>query len=367
MGASPRYTRCGFCGRRFKQNGGPGRRKSYCDKKCRRGAQRRRDGQDRAVPARLWPWGRDIAGDVHSLAVQLVEAEYQEAGLHGLLDRAARITREVGCYEAAAVQDARNAGRTWEEIAAAAGVGVETARARWGDAKVKRLLARRAADLHAAPPKRPGGQGQTPCTKPDAAAENRSAEPLVVPSKKLGAALSHLQRTSGTAISDAARQADLSPSYLSRILTGERVPAWPVTHMLATIFGGSPAEVRILWEGAHGIRHLARQSIDGAAGRLNAALRGLYLAAACPDLVVLAENTGLSAGLIDAVLRGDHVPDWPTTAHLVRRLAVDPAVIRPLWEAVHYAFLTSHDIFPAGGLPRSTPAARHETSDEPAP
>ncbi len=293
-------------------------------------------------------WGGDLAADLHALAARLVEAEHQRASLPVLLGYATRLAREATCYFAAAVQDARSAGSTWEDIGSAAGVSVETARAQWNEARVKRLLARRARE----PIQPPGSDRQRPAMgeQPSAPRSGVLDPSAVLPSQKLAAALSHLQRQCGLAIGDAARQADLSPSYLSKILAGERVPAWPVVHMLATIFRGNAQELRVLWEGARGLCQPSRQSMEVAAQRLQAALRGLHLAAACPDPEVLCRGTALAPAVVRGVLSGEHIPDWPTTAQIVARLAAHPALIKPLWEDVHYAFLASHSAFPTGGM-----------------
>lgn len=352
MGTSPHYGRCACCGRRFRQRTGPGRRRDYCDARCRRRAQRQRDGQAAPAPQAPGPWGRDLAEELHALTGRLVVAEQQREALPVLLELAGLLVKETGYYVAAAVQDARSRGNGWGAVAAAAGVSTETARARWGESRVKRLLARRAREHQRSPGAATARGRPLPCATGTGRAL-RTGE--VLSSQKLGAALSHLQRAAALPVGEAARQADLSPSYVSRILAGDRIPAWPVVHMLATIFGGDAGELRILWEAAQGIAPPARQTVEGAAARLNAALRGLHLAAARPDAGRLCAGTRLTEELVQAVLEGRHVPDWPTLSTLVTRLAAQPAAIRPLWEDVHYAFLVSHDIFPAGGLPRARP------------
>ncbi|MET9378843.1 helix-turn-helix transcriptional regulator [Streptomyces sp. NPDC002992] len=272
--------------------------------------------------------------------MRLVEAELASAPLAEVMDLADRLQREMTCFVAVAAHDARAVGASWKDVAKATGSTVEVARARWNPGKVKRLLKRRAAEQalqgsfpsHVAVPGAGGG-----------AEVNQ-------PARKLAAALSYLQRISPVSIAEAARQADLSPSYISRILAGERLPAWPVVHMVATIFGGTAADVRLLWEQAQGLPATSRLSMRTAAERLHSALRGLHLAASCPDPAELCAGTGVAPGLVTAVLAGEHVPDWPTTAVLVSRLQAAPADVRPLWEDVHYAFVASEDLFPAGGL-----------------
>ncbi|MEU8682144.1 helix-turn-helix transcriptional regulator [Streptomyces sp. NPDC048611] len=281
-----------------------------------------------------------------------MEAEHQQAPLPVLLEHADNLTKEAGYYTAAAVHDARMAGSGWEAVAAAAGVSVSTARGWWGERKVKRLLARRARQQCLCLSRR--GSTQRPAEAADSspAGGDEGCTPSGRASRKLVSALSHMQRNSGMTIHDAAQQADLSPSYVSRILAGDRVPNWPVVHMLATIFGGRAQELRALWESAQGVSYPARQGVHSAAQRLQDALRGLYLAASCPELT-RGRDRGLTTQAAGEALRGEVVPDWPTTSALITWLGGHPADVRPLWEDVHYAFLTSHDVFPCGGLPRS--------------
>ncbi|MCP9211469.1 helix-turn-helix domain-containing protein [Streptomyces sp. NEAU-Y11] len=287
------------------------------------------------------------------LAARLAEAERKKEALPDLLSHADRLARNVGCYTAAAVQDARSGGTGWGVVAQAAGVSVETARAKWSDPKVKRLLARRDQQWSAPPEPAVGkwaaakGDDETPPGRDGGRAEQAR--------QKLAAALSHLQRQSSMTLQDAAQEAALSPSSVSRVLAGARLPAWPTVHMLATIFGGQAGELRFLWERAQGVSFPVRRSVTGAASQLQAALRGLYLAAGSPELRRLCKGGGpaLTPEVVQEVFGGGLIPDWPTLEDLVVRLGGEASAIRPLWEDMHYAFLASRDVFPAGGLPRS--------------
>ncbi|QLH19326.1 hypothetical protein [Streptomyces sp. Rer75] len=353
MGASDVYARCVLCGRRFRQRTGPGRKRDYCEKACRRRAQRLRDGEAKATPAAAFPWGRQVADDALVLAARLAEAEREKVPLPDLLAHADRLARNVSCYVAAAVQDARADGTGWAAVAEAAGVSVETARIRWNEQKVKRLLARR--DQHWTAPTEPA-QGQPGALGASLGRSSAQEDTGIGRARRqLAAALSCLQRKSSVTLQEAAHQADLSPSYVWRVLNGTRLPAWPVVYMLATIFGGNAGELRFLWERAQGVCPPSRQSVTGAAGRLQAALRGLYLAADGPDLRRLSKSGGesLAPELVQEVLDGDLVPDWWTVEKLVAGMGGDASAIRPLWEDLHYAFLASRDVFPTGGLPRS--------------
>ncbi|MEW2400272.1 helix-turn-helix transcriptional regulator [Streptomyces sp. NPDC046862] len=351
-GTSPRYDICRHCRERFAQANGPGRKKEYCSIACRQKAQRERDGRLGQQQARsAHPLGRRIAEDLQALAAALLEAEYDGRPLAELLRYADEVTREVECYTAAAVHDARNQGADWKQVAAAAQVSATTARTRWAESRVQTRLKRRAAERAAVrqPHASPAGEG-APLSK---AAERASA--------KLASALSYLHRSSSLTIKEVAEQTTLSPSYVSRILSGERKPTWPVVHALVELFGEDPAELSVLFESAHGLVPAPRHAIPDAVARLQAALQGLHLAAGRPQFGVIrkASRGTLSTQVISDILSGQMVPGWEQTAALVTALGGWPSDIRPLWEAIHYAFLYCLDPIPQS--PRQLPPARPES------
>ncbi|MGP3737564.1 helix-turn-helix domain-containing protein (plasmid) [Streptomyces sp. GDS52] len=286
------------------------------------------------------PLARNIAESVQALAQSLLASEYGEQDLETLLRQAGDLTREVDYYICAAVQDARRKGTSWDTVAAAASVSAATARSRWAEKTVRRRLERRATEQVALRQRDPA----TPPAPPRAAGQS-GVQPGERSASKLAAALSHLHRSSGLTNRQVAESTDLSPSYVSRIMSGERLPNWPVVEMLAALFDGDPDELAVLWENAHGMTPPARQPLPDAAARLNAALRGLYLAAASPSPTRIHKASGgtLSVRIIKEILAGRTVPDWRTTASFVQAVGGTPTDIRPLWESVHYAFLVFLD------------------------
>ncbi|ELP66217.1 helix-turn-helix domain-containing protein [Streptomyces sp. WI04-05B] len=335
----PQYGKCRYCKQRFERPDKPGRKQEYCNPGCRRRAQRERGRQVTEQGSPL-PLGRNIAESVQVLAQGLLAAEYDEQGLEDLLRRAGELTKEVEYYVCAAVHDARMSGAGWETVAEAASVSAATARARWGGKTVERRLELRASERASARPRE---------LAPQAAQLRGDGQEIRQPSErssgKLGAALSHLHRCSRLTMREVAEQTGLSPSYVSRILSGDRVPAWPVVQALTDLFGGDPDELTVLWENAQGITPAARQPIPDAMARLKTALRGLYLAAASPPHARIHKASGgvLSVAVVKDILSGQLVPDWKTTVAFVRAIGGTPADIRPLWEGVHYAFLVYMD------------------------
>ncbi|MFE0520852.1 helix-turn-helix domain-containing protein [Streptomyces sp. NPDC058954] len=361
--SGPQYGKCRYCQERFERTGKPGRKQEYCTPACRRQAQRERSNSARDVPQPVnnpLPLARNIAESVQALAEGLLAAEYDEQDLTVRLGRAAELTREIEYYMGAAVHDARIQGANWDAIAAAASVSPGTARSRWAERSVRRRLQRYASERSVARQRDPAGHGvQARLAGPDGASPGG-------PSGRLAAALSHLHRASGLTIREVADKMDLSPSYVSRILSGERVPVWPVVEALAHLFNGDPDELAVLWENAQGLTPPARPPLPEAADRLHAALRGLYLAAASPPLTHIQKASGgtLSMRTVTDILDGKVVPDWKTTVNYVRAVGGSPADVRPLWEAVHYAFLVFLDPAPDTAVPPSaadTPSTSHDS------
>ncbi|MFF2964121.1 helix-turn-helix domain-containing protein [Streptomyces sp. NPDC057963] len=282
--------------------------------------------------------GRSIAEELYSLAFDLLEAEYRGAGLEELLERSRALTKETDCYVSAAVRDARQSGLGWEVAARSASVSVATARARWGEMKVKRRLAVRSVERAAT--------RQAPAPIPDVRPrEGREAAGRA--SRHLAAALSQLHQSSGLLIRQIARNTELSPSYVSRILSVDRTPSWPVVQQIVEVLGGDPLELRALWEITEGVPPTPQDFIE-AATRLNGLLRGLHLAAGCPGVQEVCEqsNGQLAPETVEEILAGTEVPSWERTGRFVSAVGGYPADIRPQWEAVYNSILGACDPAP---------------------
>ncbi|ROQ23601.1 helix-turn-helix protein [Streptomyces sp. PanSC19] len=282
--------------------------------------------------------GRLIAEELYSLAFDLLEAEYGGADLGELLGRARALNRETEYYIGAAVRDARQRSVSWEEVAKAASLSTATARVRWGEVKVMRQLQKRSVERAAL--------RQAPAAVPEARPkEGRQAVGRA--SRQLAAALSQLHQDSGLMIREVAASTELSPSYVSRILSVDRTPSWPVVRQLVETFGGDPLELRVLWEIAQGLPPAPQDFID-AATRLNGVLRGLYLAAGCPVVKTVCEqsNGALDEAAVEELLEGTEVPTWEDTGRFVTAIGGHPSDIRPQWEAAYSLLLGACDPAP---------------------
>ncbi|MFD3821930.1 helix-turn-helix domain-containing protein [Streptomyces sp. NPDC058625] len=280
---------------------------------------------------------------MHRLAGQLVASEMRQEELGTLLERVEVIRRELDIYTAAAVQDARHRGEKWESVARAAHVAPETARARWGPEKVARMMDLHANDKRAAP-------ARWSSVRSALSREGRETPPGdwwegAGSVGRLASALTQLQVASGKTIREVAERTMLSSSFISRVLSGDRLPTWDLVCALCNIFGSDPAELRVLFEVAHGMTVPQRQPAPAAIKQLHAAVRGLHLAARSPspEQIEVLSGRAVDAKAARLVLSGFDVPDWGVLSALVSALGGRPSEVKPLWEAVHYAFLMVDD------------------------
>ncbi|MGW0578820.1 helix-turn-helix domain-containing protein [Streptomyces sp. NPDC002920] len=285
-----------------------------------------------------------MAAEVHRLSGQLLDSELRQEDLATLLERSEAIRRELEIYTAAAVQDARHRGEKWEMVARAAHVAPETARARWGPERVARMMDLHANDKGAAPARwraaRPLQASDPPKDGVGGLVEQADA-----PAVQLASVLTQLQVSSGRTIREVADSTMLSPSFISRVLSGDRLPTWDLVCALTDLFESDPAELRVLFQAAHGVRAPLRQPVTAAIEQLHAAVRGLYLAAKspAPQQIEALSSKAVSAAAARRMLAGDDIPEWHVLAALVCALGGRPADFKALWEAVHYTFLMCDD------------------------
>ncbi|MFJ4519204.1 helix-turn-helix domain-containing protein [Streptomyces sp. NPDC088770] len=294
--------------------------------------------------------GQAVAEEVRRLAQQLLDSEMRQEELETLLERAEAIRRELDIYTAAAVQDARHRGEKWEAVSRAAHVAPETARARWGPERVDRMMVLHANEKRAAPTRWRRPQLPRPADGPEMTDGFQETETLS-PVSQLASALTHLQTASGLTIREVAESTMLSPSFISRVLSGDRLPTWDLVCSLTVLFGSDPAELRVLFEAAHGMTAPERQPIAAAMEQLHAAVRGLHVAANSPRPERIEQLSSKMVSALDArrILAGIDIPEWEVLAALVCALGGRPLDFKPLWEAVHYTFLMSDDPRRPGG------------------
>ncbi|WP_078893570.1 helix-turn-helix transcriptional regulator [Streptomyces sp. CT34] len=376
---------------------GPGRRRKYCSEACGRAVRKIRSSQRIPDTKAHDEDARHVVDDLAVRVAVLREQIYAGEALAGLR-QVVTLSSEVNDVTAAVVQQARDRGYKGPAIAKALSMTVDKVGRTYSAECVIRRMAKRRDRRPAGPPppfpartdpppafartdpsmpsgrhaaltpgSRTGVDGEGRCTggvrhsgqrrsySGGGAGAGGAAGPDNGPPgqdsvRALASALSHLQRTSDKTLKALGGEARVSASYISRILSGERSPSWKVTRRMVHACGGDPEAIRPLWDAAHG-RRLAR------AGSLHAALRGLYLSAACPDLVQIRVSSGniVTEREITGLLHGSLVPDWETVGRIVGVLHGRPDDIRPLWDHARMAQLapTECGLVPERHTPRA--------------
>ncbi|WP_394816470.1 helix-turn-helix domain-containing protein [Streptomyces lancefieldiae] len=72
--------------------------------------------------------------------------------------------------------------------------------------------------------------------------------------RDLATVLSSLQRASGLSLRTRAGSTELSPSFLSRVMSGERFPSWRHACSIARACGADPEVLRRVWESSNARR-----------------------------------------------------------------------------------------------------------------
>ncbi|MGA5008015.1 hypothetical protein ACPCDX_23855 [Streptomyces koyangensis] len=306
-----------------------GRRRIYCDDRCRRQAQRDRDrARLSAAPGQRGRQSPAVADGIGVLAQELLDAVHRDDQLAVRLKLAALLGEGATCYAATAVQDARAAGWSWSDVARAAEVSEASARARWSEAKVAALVA--------SYPRRDEGRLPRFLSRGSVGRDGSAVRPAG-PSARAAAAVMRtyfeaLLETGPVGVDEVARQAGLAAGAVGLILAGEVVGSWPVTHTVVTILGGQPQALRGLWETTAGCGGAGRRPALEARRLLHEALRVLYLAAGSPAPDKLEVRAGLMPGTVREVLDASSVPSWSQVALVGELLGVHSEEMRPLWE-----------------------------------
>ncbi|MEU2441764.1 helix-turn-helix transcriptional regulator [Streptomyces rubradiris] len=253
------------------------------------------------------------------------------------------LQRDLDDFIAVAVRSALDRGADWADISAVTAVSVSSLKSRYAKTQVARIVKNRAqrrptfaapaTDASAVPdcesPELPSTAKPTPRDRSHAA---------------LSRALSHLHRHSGRTVRQVALWAGISPSYVYRIMSGERFPTWSTVQRFARACDADPGNLLDLWCAANGIAPDPDQPFARALARFVGALRGMYLAQGRPPLTLLAGRLGavapgelrvIAALLTSRSLAGAENLSWAATAALTKVMNGDVTRARVLWQAVH--------------------------------
>ncbi|MEV5085947.1 helix-turn-helix transcriptional regulator [Streptomyces sp. NPDC056159] len=375
---------CEFCGSPLAGGPGRGRPRKYCGDACRQAAHRRRLNGDTAArpsaplpapaagPAELRPAppaslaprtvvhgpsaGDDllieIAKDIQDGARDLARLLPTHDGTEPL-QRIAQLHELLDGLTAAAVGRARYRRVTWVTISSILGVSEDTARHRYTERYILRRLARfnrseaaltSLAGLFSSSAAHPtetpddpadtgtaGASGHAAANRADGSEQSAPAEASGAAFNRLSPILSMLIRTAQLTNKEVSSRIGCSPSFLSRILSGERVPTWNMTRKFAQACGADPEVLRTVWE-SEKLSQKSRElppDIDytslPAAERFRVAVQTLHLRAGRPAAndVAVASRWLLSTDAVASILEGTVLPHHAVLETFVRVLGGD--------------------------------------------
>ncbi|MGW0771784.1 helix-turn-helix domain-containing protein [Streptomyces sp. NPDC002676] len=404
--------RCEYCASPLTGGPGKGRPRKYCGDACRQAAHRRRLHTGSAAPRLAQPApaaqpphalrttpaprpaGHDpsageellceIAKDIQDGARDLARLLPSLSGEEPL-QRISQLQEQLDGLTAAVVGRARYRRVTWATISSALRVSEDTARHRYTDRYILRRLARfnrsekvltSVAGLFTAP-----GDGTTPALpssdrgsessdtgdRGDGPEQSTPTESSGAAYNRLAPILSMLIRTAQLTNKEVSSKIGCSPSYLSRILTGERVPTWDLTRKFALACGADPEVLRTVWE-SEKLSHRCREPVPEpdapplpAADRLRAAVHTLHLRAGrpAPSDIAVASRWVLTAGTVASLIEGTVIPPRHVLQKFVRLLGGDVDHFAQLLDSAHHEATTGAAIM--------QPAPHPETAPTPAP
>ncbi|MEU1309086.1 helix-turn-helix domain-containing protein [Streptomyces cinnamoneus] len=385
---------CQFCQTPLGTSGEPkvGRPQKYCSTPCRQAAYRMRKNPQSAAPApgtnaaaalppraplpRRRP--RMVQAPAHPAApaastgadevlVEIVkdileetrqlQRSLQAPDAEDPLRRTEQLRAQLESLTAGLVGRARHRRVTWSRIGRLLNVSEDTARHRYTEAFILRRLSQH-IQLRTPSPSLSALYGHAPVPEesppppPDLPVDTPlSARTPTSPAfNRLAPVLSMLARASNMQLQVLSRRAGCSASYLSRILSGERVPAWPLTERFAIACGADPAVLRQVWE-TERLRDTATVAAPVVVAkpgeivadqgrllgpaRLLAALRTLHVRAGQPTAydIAVATRWRLSADRVTALLEGTQPAEWDDLVALLHVLGGPLDYFGPLWEA----------------------------------
>lgn len=346
-----RKSTCPNCQRAFTQELKPGRPRNYCSDACRNQANHRKkvSGQETAHdPSRHEALLAETIQALRQAVNNLTDAVREQRPSAELLRCRAQIARLSEDVEAVAVRRGRDRGESWDVMSDALALSRDRLRKKWTLEIFDRRMGRRPSPPQPLstnagitvfiPQQRPPDTHRDGTPETDTGPEPNGSPPTYphpsTPTQLLASALSYLQRRSGYTLRHLASDVRVHPSYVSRILNGERDPSWEVTAGLAVACSADAADLLPLWNAVHHVATPSPSTPTQAVNLYRAVLRGLHLAAAAPSPQAICEASDYSLTTTDIVraLNGPRIPDWPTTQHLVLALRGRPADLYTVWQ-----------------------------------
>ncbi|MFB7852683.1 helix-turn-helix domain-containing protein [Streptomyces sp. NPDC056053] len=153
------------------------------------------------------------------------------------------------------------------------------------------------------------------------------------PRQRLACALTRMRARSGISQRVLADHMNVDPSYVSRLLSGERDVSWQHLKIITETCDGNTDLMKPLWEAAARVR----PADPDPARYLRTYLRALRYAAGSPNdkrILTSLQHTITQAELSQA-FDGPGIPAWPVIAQLTTALQSLPDITHPLWRQAH--------------------------------
>ncbi|WP_326693192.1 MULTISPECIES: helix-turn-helix transcriptional regulator [unclassified Streptomyces] len=262
---------------------------------------------------------RVIAEELHTLSESLMLAAYSDgspaeiarllAGMNTLLQK------EAG----ALVVRQRSQGKPLTGIATELGLSEDRLRKKYPPEKVDQQLA---------------AHKRLVCSRPS---EGRSTVALQPewrqPYQRVAAALTRMVHESNTSQRQVATALQVDPSYISRLLSGEREASWLHVKEVCDVCGVEPELLEPLWEVAAGVPANSDKPVQ----YLRTYLRALHYAAGSPgEGRVLDSAPGLTDHRLQQALEGPGVPHWDVIAQVVTAFKGLPQTAHQMWQQARY-------------------------------
>ncbi|WP_327359973.1 helix-turn-helix domain-containing protein [Streptomyces sp. NBC_01296] len=335
----------------------------------------------------------EIAHDLRESARELLRL-LPDADGEEPLKLAAQMQQQLDGLTAGLVGRARYHQVTWGRVSEVLGISQDTARHRYSEDFIKRRLARltgnptpalapRTSPKNSPPASPRPHRTSAPRAPQTTASPDSQPAPTTTPApsgaayNRLAPVLSMLVRTSKQTNTEVSAKIGCSPSFLSRILSGERLPTWAMTEKFAHACGADPGVLRTVWvteRCSERTRDITltedEESPVPAADALHKAIHTLHSRAGQPAAqdIAVASRWTLTTDEVAHLIEGTQLPAWRVLKLFVDLLGGDATHFRRLLDqatAEHGAspaVLTSRPT-----SDRTTPSPAQPPTKQPAP
>ncbi|MCR8945072.1 helix-turn-helix transcriptional regulator [Streptomyces sp. OUCMDZ-4982] len=261
---------------------------------------------------------RDISEDIAVVADAFMQQTYGTTlPTTDLVDTVMVLRRLTDEAISAIVVRQRSQGEPLGHLAPALDLTVDRLRKKYVPGAVDHALATRRRPRRATTATRPPDDTHTP--------KNR----LRHPRQRLACALSRMRLQAGVTQQTLARRMNVDPSYISRLLSGDRDLSWQHVKAIVDCCDGNADLIKPLWEVAAGVEPTGTDP----ARYLRTYLQALRYANGSPhDRAVIASSQhAITISDLRQALKGRTVPEWSVVSQLVTALQGLPDVALPLW------------------------------------